>query len=118
MGAYGSALRQIHSVPLSAELQALVPRETFVPTSSRGVRQLQLTVESVHPRDFYDQELSAIWRENGDQITRIVERAEELGRLLQDRPIPFVLCHTDLHLANVLVDLDGGLRVVDWDEPR
>jgi spectinomycin phosphotransferase len=26
-----------------------------------------------------------------------------------------VLCHADLHLANLLVDDGGGLAVVDWD---
>ncbi|HEV8635587.1 MAG TPA: aminoglycoside phosphotransferase family protein [Chloroflexota bacterium] len=114
---YGAVLKQIHSVRLSHDLQRRVPRETFVPNWSRGVRQLQTTIEQLDQRDRHVRELAAIWREKRDQITQIVERAEELGRLLQTRHGEFVLCHTDIHLANVLVDPAGRLHVVDWDAP-
>ena len=30
---------------------------------------------------------------------------------------PLVVCHTDLHAGNVLVDAAGGLHLVDWDAP-
>ena len=114
---YGAVLKQIHAVRLSDDLRRRVLRETFIPSWSRGVRRLQSTIEQLDQRDRHVRELAAIWREKRDQITQIVERAEELGRLLQNRHGAFVLCHTDIHLANVLVDSDGRLHVVDWDAP-
>lgn len=114
---YGSALKQIHSVWLTDDLRRLVPRETFIPVWSRGARQLQATLEQLDGRDRYVRELAAIWREKRDRITRIAERAEELGRRLQTRHGELVVCHTDIHLANVLIDPSGRLHVVDWDAP-
>jgi spectinomycin phosphotransferase len=114
---YGAALKRIHSARLSDDLRRRVPREDFVPHWSRGVRQLQATIEQLDRRDRHVRELAAIWREKRDRIARIVARAEELGRLLQTRRGEFVVCHTDLHLANVLVDRAGRLHVVDWDAP-
>jgi spectinomycin phosphotransferase len=114
---YGTVLRQIHAVRLSDDLRRRVPRETFVPAWSRGVRQLQATIEQLDQRDRHVRELATIWRDKRDQITQVVERAEALGGRLRTRHGAFVVCHTDIHLNNVLVDLAGHLHVVDWDAP-
>jgi spectinomycin phosphotransferase len=37
--------------------------------------------------------------------------------LLQDKSLDFVLCHADIHTANLLLDGQGRLFVVDWDQP-
>lgn len=114
---YGAVLRQIHAVQLPDDLRRRVPHETFVPAWSRGVRRLQVTLAQPNPEDRYALELAALWQERRDQISQIVERAETLGRLLRNRHGALVLCHTDPHLANVLVDPAGRLHVVDWDAP-
>jgi spectinomycin phosphotransferase len=114
---YGAVLRQIHAVRLSDDLRRRVPRETFVPAWSQGVRQLQETMQRLDRKDRHVRELAATWQDRRDQITRIVERAEALGRRLRTRHGAFVVCHTDIHLNNVLVDLAGHLHVVDWDSP-
>jgi spectinomycin phosphotransferase len=114
---YGTVLKQFHSVRLSDDLQRRVPRETFVPSWSRGVLEFQRTIEQLDWRDRYGRELANIWRQRRDQITQIAQRAEKVGQLLQSRHGDFVLCHTDIHLANILVDRTGRLHVVDWDAP-
>ena len=30
---------------------------------------------------------------------------------------PFVVCHSDAHAGNLLIDTEGRLFIVDWDEP-
>lgn len=115
--AYGATLRQIHAVRPPTDLWRLVPRETFAPHWSRGVRQLQATLERSGGGDHRVRDLAAIWQQQRDQINQIVERAEALGQGLRARHGAFVLCHTDIHLANVLVDPAGRLHVVDWDAP-
>jgi hypothetical protein len=44
-----------------------------------------------------------------------LHRAARLGRAVAAARPELVLCHADLHLANLLVDAEGRLWVVDWD---
>jgi spectinomycin phosphotransferase len=60
-------------------------------------------------------QMAAFLRAKRDDISHMVERAEALGDALRARPPEPVLCHADLHAANVLIDTDGALYVVDWD---
>jgi spectinomycin phosphotransferase len=41
-----------------------------------------------------------------------------LGALLQAEPFEMVLCHGDAHAANLMLDQNGVLYLVDWDTPR
>jgi spectinomycin phosphotransferase len=114
---YGALFRKIHATRLSDELRKLLPRETFESSWCRGVQQLPATIETTADPDPRVRELAAIWAAHREQISRIVERMEELSRALRTRPFERVLCHADLHLANVLVDPEGRLLAVDWDAP-
>jgi spectinomycin phosphotransferase len=61
--------------------------------------------------------LAGIFRERAGRIRATLERAEELGRLLQSKSFELVLCHGDIHLTNVLAGDDGRIWLVDWDGP-
>ena len=37
---------------------------------------------------------------------------------LAGRTVPFVCAHNDLTMSNVLIDEDGGIGIVDWEEAR
>jgi len=58
------------------------------------------------------------WTAERRTILRLVDRADELGQRIREGPPPHrtVLCHADFHAGNVLVDWDGTLSIVDWDE--
>lgn len=114
---FGKILRRIHSTSLPPELAAQVRRETFVPQWAQLTRRFQAEVLTQRYESPHARELAAFWREKHAEIERILNRAEALGRLLQQRPLEYVLCHADIHTANVLVDPDGGLHIVDWDQP-
>jgi spectinomycin phosphotransferase len=114
---YGAILRAIHRARLPDELLGRVLRETFVSTWARGVRRLQDKVGRIEAPDPHARELAGFWKEKRDEIERIVARTEDLGRLLRARPFEPVLCHTDPHTGNLLIDADGRLFVVDWDAP-
>ena len=47
-----------------------------------------------------------------------LERLEQLSARADGTSMPFVPSHGDLTMANVLVDDDGGLGVVDWSSAR
>ena len=42
--------------------------------------------------------------------------SQELGQRLARATPTFVLCHADIHTANVLLDSEQQVRIVDWDE--
>jgi spectinomycin phosphotransferase len=54
---------------------------------------------------------------NKHTIARLIESADRMHQRLQPDPSDFVLCHTDLHAGNVLIDSSGRLFVIDWDAP-
>jgi spectinomycin phosphotransferase len=116
---FGAALKKIHTIQLSAELSAQIPKEVFVPHSkwSGYARQLHAEVLKRQYDNPIEKELAAFWREKHDEIGTLIERADALGRQLQTRSSEFVLCHSDIHTNNLLLTADGKLFIVDWDQP-
>lgn len=113
----GAVLKAVHTTALPFELAAHMHRETFAPKWADVVHKLQKLIGN--GGDFADplvQELATFWRWRWDEIDRLVARADELGRHLQAQPPNFVLCHADIHTANILIDEAGDLHIVDWDE--
>ena len=50
-------------------------------------------------------------------IHRLVGRAEQLCNEIQKQSPEFVLCHSDIHGGNVLIDGNEIIYMVDWDDP-
>jgi spectinomycin phosphotransferase len=113
---YGAVLRQIHATALPSDLLELARRETYVPKATQLIRDLDAHIGMRSFVDPLEQALVAVWRTRRAQIHRLADRAEALGLRLRQRPLPPVLCHADIHTANVLLDAAGQLWIVDWDE--
>jgi spectinomycin phosphotransferase len=113
---YGSALRRIHDTALPADLLALLRRETHVPKSTQLIGELDARIGARSFADPLEEALVAVWRARREQIHRLADRAEALGLRLRQGSRPPILCHADIHTANVLVDAEGRLWIVDWDE--
>ena len=56
-------------------------------------------------------------KQKSQAIHSLVDCAEELARILQNESSNFVLCHSDIHGGNVLIDDNNDIYLVDWDEP-
>ncbi len=112
---YGRMLRQVHTVVPTPDLLAVMPRETFTPLGD-AVRRLDAHVYGGAFDDQAAQTIAAFWRESRALIAGVVERAEDFGRRLAGVRHPFLVCHADIHTNNVLVDGEGGLWIVDWDD--
>ena len=62
-------------------------------------------------------QLQKFMKKNMPDIRRLVDRAEQLGEKLQNYSLKFMLCHSDIHGGNVLMDENSHIYIVDWDEP-
>jgi spectinomycin phosphotransferase len=118
----GSALRRLHATELLHALAQRIPRETFRPLWRDEVRRvlhsLAATEESGRPwpaADSVAQAVAELLRHNLHAVRELLAGAEELAAQVVRRDLPFVLCHGDIHVGNVLLSEDGALYVVDWD---
>jgi spectinomycin phosphotransferase len=116
---FGTILKQIHATTLPDELLVQMQHEKFAlnPQWLRVIQQLQDTVQTTVFDDRFAWELAAFWKDKHAEIGAIVDRAKALGRSLQHKPLDIMLCHADIHTANILVDKAGQLFIVDWDQP-
>jgi spectinomycin phosphotransferase len=113
----GKSLRAVHAAVLPASVADRIPREDYSPRWRDIVTAYGEQVEGDRFADPIAERLAAGWREKGREIATLVERAADLAQELQQRSLPVVLCHTDLHAGNVLLGADGELAIVDWDDP-
>lgn len=124
--AFGRILHAIHTTALPPELAAITGRESFtlkprwmqvIGTAQTMFAPHDAPPDALSQGDTLSRALAEFWVARSAEIARIVRRAEALGQALRQRQLPLVLCHTDIHTANVLIDGAGGLHVVDWDAP-
>ena len=120
----GTALKGIHTAQVPPELKRLIPQETFSPRWRDSLKSFQAQVEDKTFDDPTAVKLSEFMKSKRDEITHLVERAEQLASELQSKPLEFVLCHTDIHGGNILIGRGKAcsaptenLYIVDWDAP-
>jgi spectinomycin phosphotransferase len=114
---FGAALKAVHCARLPSWLKRQIRREDFAPPHPQRLREFQRMVETERFDEVVAKELAAFMRLQREQISRLAQRADELGAALQGRRLDFVLCHTDIHAANLLLARDGAVYIVDWDSP-
>lgn len=113
----GAALRAMHTATVPPTLSALIAREAYASHWRDRVRATQARVEGQEFADPVAAQLAAFLRAARRVIAHMVARADALGEALRASPPTPVLCHADLHAANVLLTADGRLYIVDWDTP-
>jgi spectinomycin phosphotransferase len=113
---FGTTLKRIHTAAVLPELTQRIPQETF---SAQGRSAVELFLS--RPDDAGDDpialQLAAFLRAKRAEIIDLVGRADRLAQALQARTPAFVVCHSDIHAGNILVDGNGHLYIVDWDNP-
>jgi spectinomycin phosphotransferase len=117
---YGRLVRAIHDARLPARLARGAARETFGGEAAAALLALDPAISGYDGPDPVSRDLAAAWHLRRTEILALVTRAEALRlEIRRRRPQPeLVLCHSDVHVANVLVGTDGSLAVVDWDDLR
>jgi spectinomycin phosphotransferase len=112
----GRFLRRVHGQQPDDRLLAMLRRERF---EVRGAAYIERVGPSLDDREGVDPiaaALLATWRQQRDDIDRVLQRARELAAYGLSASPERVICHADFHAWNVLIEPGGTLHVVDWDE--
>lgn len=116
--ALGKALKLVHEFHLPAPIKDQIKRESYSPQWREAVRSLYARIDA---QDIVTDEialkLATFMKEHRDTIQQVVDRAEQLEHIIKNQSPKFVLCHSDIHAGNVLLEDDGALYIVDWDQP-
>lgn len=114
---FGTTLRQVHDSGVAERFSDRLPVEAFTLPSAASVRRLLSLADEGELNSPAAARLAAFLRANALRIAGMLERAEGLGATLRSRPFELVLCHADIHAANLLVGDGGRVHLVDWDGP-
>ncbi len=113
---FGSVLKRIHLTELPSDISQYVRQETFIPKWSSLAKLLH---EQINTRNYDDpdqKQLALFWKKHSEIIQILIGRAEMIGKRLQQTDLEFILCHADIHAANILLTQEQNMFIVDWDE--
>lgn len=113
----GKMLRQVHEIDVPPSIQNKIRLEAYSSKWREIVRSLYIHIEAKPIGDAVALKLLKFMKEETLAIRRLVDRAEQLGKKIQNLSPKFVLCHSDIHAGNVLMDGNDTIYVVDWDDP-
>jgi spectinomycin phosphotransferase len=113
----GKVLRQVHEFDVPPSIQDRIRKESYSPKWREAVRSLDAHIDGNLTGDETALKLQAFMKEHRAVIHRLVNRAESLSQMIQEQSPEFVLCHSDIHGGNVLIDVNGAIYIVDWDDP-
>jgi len=114
---FGTALKRIHTAVVPPALTRRIPQETF---SAQGRETVKMFLSRLEENTFDDPvalQLAAFLQTKRDEILDLVGRADRLAQALQARTPVFIVCHSDIHAGNILIDVNDHLYIVDWDAP-
>jgi spectinomycin phosphotransferase len=113
----GAALKRIHTTKIPLELKRVIPQETFSPQWRERVKEFQKEVENTIFDDPAAAKLANFIKSKHIEISHLIKRTEEVASEIQSQSHELVLCHTDIHGANILITKKGEFYIVDWDAP-
>ena len=114
---FGAAIRRLHMTKLPQPLADRIPRETFSPQYRQRASVYLEQIQTVKYEDPTSIKLAEFLIGKRDTVIDLINRTELLVTVLQLLPLEYVLCHSDLHAGNILVDAAGGFYIIDWDDP-
>jgi spectinomycin phosphotransferase len=113
----GTTVKQIHLVVLPSHGFELLRKETFDPTNyALQVRTFETQHIYSEAGGVSERVLRSSWLAHQTTISTVVASLEKLARVLRERSGPYVICHADLHPANLLRTPTDQVFVIDWDE--
>ena len=114
---FGTTLRAVHDSDLEGRFAGSLPTEAFSSAASASAERMLALAERTSFESVAATRFADLLATQAGRIGAMLMRFEELAGALRERPLGRVLCHADIHAANILVTDDGGIMLVDWDGP-
>ncbi|MGA2490488.1 MAG: aminoglycoside phosphotransferase family protein [Anaerolineales bacterium] len=114
---FGKALRSIHTAQIPPDLIECIHQETY---SAQGRETVKIFLERIEHDAFDDPvaaKLAVFLKAKREEVLDLVRRAERLALVLQTGSLESIICHSDIHAGNILIDGNGNLYIIDWDDP-
>jgi spectinomycin phosphotransferase len=113
----GVALKSVHATHLPPDLHRLIPCEAYSPHWRELVKGFLFQAGNNAYQDPVAADMAASLQAHREDICYVIERAAQLGEILQSQPLEQLLCHADIHAGNLLLEANGALHIIDWDDP-
>ena len=114
---FGAAMKRLHTTSLPLALLPDIRQERYSPEWRDCFREILERLDRETFTDRLSLDLVRFLQPRREMALEALRRAEELAQGMPLRQLDFVLCHSDIHPGNLLIDGQGTLFVVDWDYP-
>ncbi|MBK9604309.1 MAG: aminoglycoside phosphotransferase family protein [Anaerolineales bacterium] len=116
---FGTALKRIHNETIPSQITANIQRETFSPQWRKSVKSYLAGVErdDFPANDSVAQKVAALLKSKSREIIALIQQTELLAKQIKSQASEFIVCHSDIHAGNILIDSSDKLYIVDWDNP-
>jgi spectinomycin phosphotransferase len=113
---FGAALQRLHALQLPQQMAMRIMKERYDPAFRQSLQKSLERARNESPDDPIAIQCMTLLMERWREIRVLMARAQQLALQLQSQELELVLCHADLHAGNLLVENDGTLYIIDWDE--
>lgn len=113
----GKVLKQVHAFDVPPSVKERIRTESYSSKWRDAVRALEPHIDKHLIGDEAALKLQVFMKKHRTAIRRLVDRSEALSQKVREKSPKFVLCHSDIHGGNVLIDKNGAIYIVDWDDP-
>jgi spectinomycin phosphotransferase len=112
----GALLKRLHTTQVAPDVLSHLHRESFVPPRLEWSKALHTRLRLGGYDDPFQEELATVWLAHDSTMSTVLERGEALSKEIRETQPDFVLCHGDVHTANLLITGDDRIFLVDWDD--
>ncbi|MCB9420499.1 MAG: phosphotransferase [Ardenticatenaceae bacterium] len=114
----GAALKRVHTAVIPPSITSHIRRENYSAQWRESVKSSLALAAANEFADPVAAQAAELLRARQAEILELVGRTEKLAQVLPAQSPEFIVCHSDLHAGNILVDEGHDtFYIVDWDEP-
>ncbi len=114
----GTALKRVHTAVIPPAIINHIRQEDYSPQWRESVKRFLVLAASNDFTDPIAAQVVGLLQDKRAEILDLVGRAERLAQALKRQSPEFVVCHSDLHAGNILIDeANDTFYIVDWDDP-